>query len=91
MYYVYILFSRKINKLYTGLTDDLRKRLDEHNRGLSIATKFGKPWELEFYAAFQSKSKAVEFEQYLKTGSGKAFKYKRFLPEALKKDGELVK
>lgn len=90
MYYVYILFSKKANKLYTGLTEDLRKRLDEHNQGLNQSTKFGIPWTLVFYAAFPSKRKAVEFEQYLKTGSGKAFKYKRLVPEALKKDGEIV-
>lgn len=87
MYYVYILYSSKSRNFYFGYTEDLRKRVTEHNRGLSKATAPNKPWQLVFYAGFNSIKKAKDFELYLKTGSGKAFAYKRLLnSEALKKD-----
>ena len=87
MYYVYILYSSKSKNFYYEYTADLRKRFTEHNSGLSKATSSYKPWQLIFYAAFDKIKKAKDFELYLKTGSGKAFAYKRLLDsEALKKD-----
>lgn len=44
------------------------------------------PWELVFYAAFETLMQAKDFEQYLKSGSGKAFAYKRLVNVALAKD-----
>jgi len=84
MHYVYILFSKKLNSLYTGSTSNLDKRFKEHNAGRSRYTKSGTPWVLVFYAAFQSKNKALNFETYLKSGSGKAFKYKRLVSDDIK-------
>ena len=86
MYYVYILYSKSTKKLYSGYSLDIKKRLLEHNKGLNQSTKYGRPWRLVWYSGFESKNKAINFEQYLKTGSGKAFLYKRFIDEALKKD-----
>jgi putative endonuclease len=87
MFYTYIIFSEKTNRFYTGSTSDLQKRLSEHNSGLNQSTKNGMPWKLIFYAGLLTEKKAIQFEQYLKTGSGKAFLYKRLVHEALKKDG----
>lgn len=87
MYYVYILWSSKSKNFYYGYTKDLKKRLQEHNNGLSKSTAPCVPWKLVFYGAFETKKLAEDFEQYIKTGSGKAFAYKRFLnTKALKKD-----
>ncbi|PIR41444.1 MAG: hypothetical protein COV31_01045 [Candidatus Yanofskybacteria bacterium CG10_big_fil_rev_8_21_14_0_10_46_23] len=87
MYYVYILYSSKSKNFYFGYTENLKKRFGEHNKGLSKATAPYIPWKLVFYSAFDTIKKAKDFELYLKTGSGKAFAYKRLLnSEALKKD-----
>ena len=86
MYYVYILWSPKSKIFYTGHTEDLKKRVEEHNRGLCISTKPHCPWELVFYSAFRERCLAKKFEGYLKSGSGKSFMYRRLVNVALKKD-----
>ena len=78
MHYVYVLRSeRESDRFYVGLTADLRKRLRDHNAGHSIHTAKYIPWNLETYVAFSNKDKAVQFEAYLKSGSGRAFAKKR--------------
>ena len=80
MYYVYVLHSlKKSDRYYIGYTLDLEKRLKEHNNGKSSHTKPWLPWEVETYIVFKSKSKAQEFEKYLKSGSGHAFFRKRLI------------
>ena len=80
MHFVYILRSLKEPKrLYIGKTEDLEKRLKEHNHGDSIYTKKFLPWVLETYTAFSSQQLANQFEIYLKSGSGHAFLKKRLL------------
>ena len=87
MFYTYILYSPKIKDFYYGTTSDLKKRFQEHNSGLSKSTKAFFPWRLVWYGAFEKESLAKAFERYLKTGSGKAFSYKRLLDTVvLKKD-----
>ncbi len=87
MYYIYILYSSKSRDFYYGYTENLQKRFREHNQGLSKATAPYKPWQLVFYGAFENMKKVKDFELYLKTGSGKAFAYKRLLnSEVLKKN-----
>ena len=70
MYYVYILLSLKDSSLYTGYTIDLKKRVDEHNAGLSTYTKYKRPWKLIFYEAFINRIDAKDREKYLKSGWG---------------------
>ncbi|MDP2585637.1 MAG: GIY-YIG nuclease family protein, partial [Candidatus Levybacteria bacterium] len=55
---------------YIGYTADLRKRLKQHNAGLSKATKPFKPYKLIFYEAFLSRIDAKRREEYLKSGWG---------------------
>ena len=86
MFYVYILQSSKSHILYYGYTADLRKRFQEHNSGKSKFTKGHLPWKLMWYCAFDEQQKAKDFELYLKSGSGKAFVYKRLVNVALSKD-----
>ncbi len=78
MYYVYLIQSIKNpDKKYIGYTTNLNERLEKHNSGGSIYTASEKPWELVMHLCFANKSKAIEFEQYLKSGSGNAFAKKR--------------
>ncbi len=75
MKYVYLLQS--IDFPDVGLTDDLRARLAKHTKGESPHTSKYKPWRLITYLAFSSEQKAVAFERYLKSSSGRAFANKR--------------
>lgn len=70
MYYVYILQSKKDNSLYIGYTTDLKRRFSEHNNGLSLATKYRRPYKLIFYEAFLDRIDAKHREVYLKSGWG---------------------
>ena len=80
MWYVYIIRSVAFPKQeYTGATLDLRRRISDHNDGKSSHTKKFKPWTLIWYCAFRDKYKALEFEKYLKSHSGRAFAKKRLL------------
>ncbi len=79
MYYVYILKSLKDESLYFGSTENLKKRLDEHNTGKSIYSATKKPYTLIWYCAFPSKAQSIVFEKYLKNGSGHAFAKKHLV------------
>jgi putative endonuclease len=78
MKYVYLLESVNFpGETYIGLTDDLRKRISAHNNGVARHTRKFKPWRLVTYLAFSDEAKAVAFERYLKSSSGRAFAKKR--------------
>jgi len=79
MWYVYILRSIIDKNLYIGSTDNIRRRLAEHNSGKVDSTKSRVPFSLEAYIAVKDKARAIELEQYFKTGSGKAILQKRIL------------
>lgn len=80
MYIVYILTSKKYPaRYYIGTTQNLDKRLNEHNNEESIYSRRYAPWQLESYITFKKKDLAEEFERYLKSGSGFAFLKKRFI------------
>lgn len=73
MFYTYIIKSKKDGKIYTGMTHDLRKRLYQHNHGLSNYTKGRGPFSLIYYEACLIADKARSREIYLKTGMGKRY------------------
>ncbi|MFA5020599.1 MAG: GIY-YIG nuclease family protein [Patescibacteria group bacterium] len=79
MHYVYILQSRKDNSRYIGVTADLKRRIQEHNTGNSRYSSTKMPFELIWYSAFIEKTKAYEFEKYLKSSSGYAFTKKHLI------------
>jgi predicted GIY-YIG superfamily endonuclease len=62
---------------YTGATENMKQRLADHNAGKSAHTAKFMPWKLIWYSAFSDKFKALEFEKYLKSHSGRAFASKR--------------
>ncbi len=72
-YYTYILKSKKDGKIYTGVTKDLRKRLQQHNSGKSTYTKGRGPFSLIYYEACLLEDKARSRELFLKSGMGKRY------------------
>ena len=73
MYYVYILFSKKDKKFYTGFSNDLKRRIDEHKKGKVKSTKNRRPLELVLYEGYTLKDDAKRRENFLKTSDGKRF------------------
>jgi putative endonuclease len=71
MFYVYIIYSIKLEKKYIGYCSDLKNRIEEHNKGESRFTSKGIPWKLVYYEAFLSKIDAQKEEKFLKTGKGR--------------------
>jgi len=69
-YYVYIMESLKNNSLYIGCTNNLKKRLREHNRGLNFSTKPYRPWRIIHVEAYRNEKDAERREKYLKTNQG---------------------
>ncbi|MBI2191999.1 MAG: GIY-YIG nuclease family protein [Planctomycetes bacterium] len=79
MTYVYLLRSISApTQRYVGKTDDLKRRLAEHNAGKSVHTSKYAPWWLVVAIAFEDDRRALEFERYLKSGSGQAFASRHF-------------
>jgi len=70
-YYVYILKSEKVDKTYVGMTNDIERRLKEHNSGKSIYTKKYIPWKLIYKEELRDRNKAREKEKYIKSASGR--------------------
>jgi len=73
MWYTYVIQSNKDGYWYTGITDDLRKRLSLHNSGKVPSTKNRTPFELIYYEACMSEENAIAREKQLKTGFGRAY------------------
>lgn len=72
-YYVYVLKSKVDGRLYKGHSEDLEKRLKEHNSGKTKSTKGYRPWELVYFEEFDIKEEAITRESYFKTGIGREF------------------
>jgi putative endonuclease len=66
MYYVYILFSQRLNIFYKGITQNPDKRLQEHNNDLSRFTAGKGPWELVYLEEVSSKKEALIREKAIK-------------------------
>ena len=86
MHYTYILLSSKSHIFYFGSTNDLRARFKSHNAGSVPSTKPHTRWKLVWDGGFDTEKEARDFERYLKTGSGRAFAYKRLISVALERD-----
>ena len=71
MFYVYILLSQKDNKRYIGCTENLDRRVDEHNSGLVKSTKNRRPLKLIYFEEFENKSGAMKREKEIKAKKGK--------------------
>jgi len=71
IWYVYVLKSVDHYRFYVGISEDVDKRLKEHNSGKTKSTKGYKPWELFMKEKYPNRKTAREREIYLKSGSGK--------------------
>ena len=75
MFFVYIIYSDKINRFYTGTTDDLDKRIEQHNSAFypnSFTTK-GAPWVLKVDFSFENNETAYFAERFIKRMKSKKF------------------
>ncbi|MCF8083900.1 MAG: GIY-YIG nuclease family protein [Deltaproteobacteria bacterium] len=77
-YYTYILQSQSsADRFYVGFTEDLQSRLASHNQGNNPHTSKYRPWRVKTAILFTDRQKALDFEIYLKSPSGRAFAKKR--------------
>lgn len=73
MWYIYVLKSKQDNNLYTGCSNNLIKRLKQHNSGEVFSTSKRRPFLLVYYEVCADKKDAFRREKYLKTGMGKRY------------------
>ena len=78
-YFVYAILSSKCNWIYVGLTNDVPRRIKEHNLGRNHSTKAYAPFRLLFYEEYPSRMEARIREKYLKSAAGKRWIYKNWL------------
>lgn len=76
-FYVYIIFSSKLNKYYTGYTSDVEARVIQHNAGLSSYTSRANDWKLSYKETFETREEAIKREKEIK--SKKSRKYIEWL------------
>ncbi len=78
MYFVYIIYSIKFNKIYIGYSSNLEERLKSHNIYSSKGwTKKFRPWSLVYSESIQTKSEALKREKQLKSAQGRQFAWKQ--------------
>jgi putative endonuclease len=75
---VYVLRSLRNGWLYIGLTNDVTRRLQEHNRGYNCSTKGKGPFELVHQELHETRAEARTREKYLKTGAQRELLRQRF-------------
>ena len=73
MYYIYAIRSLTYGNRYIGSTDDIDRRVSEHNRGKCRYTKGRMPWKLVYKEVYESRSEVVKREKFLKSGKGREF------------------
>jgi putative endonuclease len=72
-FYVYVLESLKDGDKYIGYTNNLKRRLEEHKKGLSFSTRFRLPFKLIYFEGCLNQEDAKRREDYLKTTQGRRF------------------
>ena len=73
MFYTYILISEKDDKFYVGYTDNLKRRIKQHNNGDVESTKYRRPLKLIYYEVCLNQKDAIHREKYLQTTYGKRY------------------
>ena len=71
MYFVYAISSLKRNYIYVGLTNNIERRLSEHNTGKNKTTKPYSPFVIIYFEECSSRIEARIKEKYFKSGIGK--------------------
>ena len=80
MFYVYVLKSQRDSTLYIGLTHDLARRLQQHNRGHGRSTRAKRPFVLLLFERFETRAAARAREKYYKSGFGREILKASFTP-----------
>jgi putative endonuclease len=79
--FAYVMRNKgKPPQFYVGLTSDVNGRLADHNAGNCPHTASRRPWFLHVAIEFPDEDRAIRFERYLKSGSGRAFAKRHFEP-----------
>ena len=86
IWWVYVLRSLKNGRHYTGSTDDLPRRLDEHGRGKTRYTRYAGPFELLYKEPVANRLQARRRERYLKSGQGRG-ELQRILEQEARENG----
>jgi len=73
MFHVYALSSLTRNYIYVGMTSDLERRIDDHNKGYNQTTKPYRPFKVILIEEYETRPIARKREKYLKTGVGKEY------------------
>jgi putative endonuclease len=73
MFTVYILYSKSFDRYYVGYTNDIERRISEHNRKKHKFTDAGIPWILVHSENFISKKEAMMREKFIKAQKSKQF------------------
>jgi len=73
MYFVYVLKSESSGRRYVGMTNNLERRLKEHNSGKMKSTKAFIPWEIIYTENYSNRTEAREREKYLKSSAGRRY------------------
>ena len=73
MFYMYILYSKKLGKYYIGSSQDVQERLLRHNKGHTTFTKTGIPWELVYTEQFPTREAAFKRELQIKKKKSRAY------------------
>ena len=71
IFYVYVLRSQKNGYRYIGQTNNLKRRLREHNLGLTKSIRFQLPFQIEHIEKYPTRKGAVKREKFLKSGKGR--------------------
>lgn len=77
MFFIYLIESLKTGEIYIGFTDNLVRRLKEHNQGLNFSTKKDRPWKYVYIEGCTERTDAIRREKYLKSTQGRRMLRKR--------------
>ena len=80
MYYVYTIYSVDYKRYYVGKTDNLKRRLTEHNLGKTISTKSFRSRTFVLTESFETRSDTRIREKYLKSAAGRRWRKQSFRP-----------
>ena len=82
MIYVYVLYSAEFDRIYIGMTNNLERRIHEHNTGQNKSTKAYLLWKHIYSEVFENRMEARKREKYLKSFRGRTFIRLHFIPNA---------
>jgi len=73
MFFVYIIYSQKLDRYYVGYTSDLDSRIAEHNTGISSYTSKAADWIMKYHEKFTSREEAMAIERIIKSKKSRRY------------------